>query len=96
MSEQLVVDVLATWRLVRLVQRDTITRAPRQAVLLWATNPTPDGTRAQAGWVADLLDCPWCLAVWAALVVRLLPRWVRRLLAVAAVAGALGQWDAQQ
>lgn len=39
----------------------------------------------------DALDCGWCTGVWAGLVTVLLPRPVRRALAIAAVAGFLSE-----
>lgn len=43
-------------------------------------------------FVRDLLDCGWCTSVWATGVTLLLPRWARRALAVAALAGIASQY----
>lgn len=52
----LVVDAVATYRLTRLVQRDTFppVKAAREAVL---KSDAPD-------WVAELLMCGWCASFW--------------------------------
>lgn len=52
----LVVDAVATYRLTRLVQRDTFppVKAAREAVL---KSNAPD-------WVAELLMCGWCASFW--------------------------------
>jgi hypothetical protein len=52
----LIVDALAVYRLVRLVQRDTITNRPRA----WLND------RYAGGWLMELTICPWCLSVWIA------------------------------
>jgi Protein of unknown function (DUF1360) len=109
----LLLDGLATFRLQRLIRRDTITEPLRERIHWWAlgpsmepipqdvpeeerldrlveyvTRPSPPG----AMFVLDLLDCPWCVSVWAAgmvVALRWVPggRHVRNLLAAAAVAG---------
>lgn len=43
---------LATYRIVRLIQRDTIFQKPRN----WIEHSP----------LAKLVSCPWCLTVWAA------------------------------
>jgi len=50
----LVLIVAATWRLVRLIQRDSILDVPRD----WLYDRLPDGK------LTTLLMCPWCLSVW--------------------------------
>lgn len=85
-----VIDALAVARLTRLVQQDDVWPMPevRRAVL----------ARAGASRWGDLVDCPYCLAVWIAAAVAgaraLFPRaWpvAARVLATAAVAGHLAQ-----
>lgn len=46
------------WRVVRLVQLDTILDRPR----MWITGRAP-------WFVESLLICPWCLSVWVGLIV---------------------------
>lgn len=43
-------------------------------------------------FMREMLDCGWCTSVWATGVTLVLPRWVRRALAVAAVAGIVSQY----
>lgn len=52
-------DALASWRLVRLLQRDEITREPRMALTGWLL---------KNGWTKTrfLIQCPHCLGMWAA------------------------------
>ena len=85
----LTVDALACARLVRLAQSDLILEHPREALRAWLA-------RSRANQAGELLDCPWCLAIWtgAAVVIarRVAPRaWqpVARVLAVAMIAGAI-------
>lgn len=80
---KLLVDTLAVARLTRLVTRDRITRRPRNWV--WEHAPEP---------IAALVDCPWCVSIWAAAGVvaarRFAPRaWspVAAALAMSEVAG---------
>lgn len=84
----LLADALAAHRLVRLVQRDTITQRWRDGIL-----HNPD-----AGPLAELLSCPWCLGIHVAAAVtaaRLVaPRWwgpVSRALAIASVVGLISE-----
>lgn len=82
----LTVDILAAWRLTRLFGVDTITEPMRdktaEFVSLYGVGQK----------VLQLLDCPYCLSIWAAgtvLVLKRLPlgKTVVRLLALSAVAG---------
>jgi hypothetical protein len=50
------VDMIATYRLVRLALVDDITLRPRNALL----------RRFAGKKYSALLDCPWCLSVWVA------------------------------
>lgn len=72
-----VVDGLATARLVRLAQRDTITEPFRDRFV--------EACRvAEMRRPVELLDCPWCLAVWVAAGATALRALTPRLWAVAA------------
>jgi hypothetical protein len=51
----LVVDTLATYRLVKLVRDDRITEPAREAVVERAGTP-------ERSKISYLLDCPWCLS----------------------------------
>jgi hypothetical protein len=82
----IVVDALACYRLVRLVQRDTITDPLRHKLL------TKHGTPK----IATLVTCPWCASPYLAAVVLLAhhvtPRiWgiVAKILAFSAVTGVI-------
>src|SRR5690606_29799505 len=55
--DEVAVDALATHRLVRLLQRDTLPPVARARERVIAEGPE---------WAADLADCPWCLGVWVA------------------------------
>ena len=95
----LTIDVLAAWRLTRLFGTDKITEALRDdlvgIVLGFKT------TRLTRKFL-ELMDCPYCLSIWAAgtvLILKRLPmgKTVVRLLAMSAVAGELSSrldsWD---
>jgi hypothetical protein len=56
----LVVDALASHRLVRLAQRDTITQHWRDGLSHDPKVPSP---------LVELLHCPWCLSIHVAAVV---------------------------
>ncbi len=53
----LVVDGLASYRLVKLVRDDRITEAPRNAV--FERQGPPDQSK-----VSYLINCPWCLSIY--------------------------------
>jgi hypothetical protein len=53
----LVVDALATYRLVKLVRDDRITEPARSTV--FARKGPPESSK-----VSYLLNCPWCLSVY--------------------------------
>lgn len=85
----LLLDSLATWRLVRLLYRDDITEPPRQALIEW----TLEHDRRK---LRTLIQCPHCLGIWCAglvLALRRVPggRIVRDLLAVAGAQSIL--WE---
>lgn len=84
----LVTDVLAVWRLVRLVRRDGITRGLRRGLLdLVADARAPF-------WTAELIACAWCLSIWIglfAVAARVLaPRWWPRLARALAISALVG------
>jgi hypothetical protein len=85
-AAEVAVDALATFRLVRLVQRDSIIDRPRQRAFAWLDDHHPR--------LSELGECSWCLSIWVAAGVvvarRVAPTvWgpVARLLAASAVAG---------
>lgn len=88
----LLVDALAAHRIVRLVQRDTITARWRDAAL---SKLYPDHHP-----LVELLTCPHCLSVHVALGVgaarSVAPRWwgwLARALAISAAAGMLAEHE---
>lgn len=85
------VDAIATYRLVRLLQQDTITEKPRNWIM-------KQPVIARHPELATLLDCPWCLSVWIGFGVAILRRTAPRLwgiagpaLASSALAGVITQ-----
>lgn len=88
----LVVDALATHRIVRLVQRDTLPPIARARGHLLATHPHHP--------LVELLICPWCASIHAAALTQVLrlaaPRAWRVLgvvLAASSVAGFLTELE---
>ena len=91
--------ILASWRIVRLVVHDAVTKWFREQ--FWDAKRTKEGVvleKPKAGprrTLADLLSCPWCIGLWAAAVVTffyLLTPWAFYpvlFLAVSAVASYL-------
>lgn len=77
MPLELAVDALAAYRLTRLAVKDDLTEPWRESL--------------RSPFLAALTSCMWCAGVWAAFGVRLLPRWVRRALATAAVVGLIAE-----
>jgi hypothetical protein len=49
-----VLDAIAVWRIVRLIQRDSITADPREKLINRYGHMT---------WT-ELLSCPWCAGIW--------------------------------
>lgn len=79
-------DVAATWRITRLVTEDEIAAPLRR----WVGRRWPDSKASY------LVNCPYCVSVWAGLAVSsgLIPRLVVRGLALSA--GALSiRWTAE-
>lgn len=93
---RLVVNILAAYRLLRLVQIDSITRPWRE--WFWrVTQPRP-----RLRYWRPLLACPWCASIWIAGGVLAMNAWggvfwwlVARMLALAAIVGFLGWLDHQ-
>lgn len=73
----LLIDTAATARLTRLVVNDEISRPAREYV---EANLDP-GSR-----LTYLVNCPYCVSVWAAFAVQFAPRWVVRALALSSLA----------
>ena len=91
MGVNLAIDILATWRLTRLLGTDKLTEALRDDMIGFALGFK--ATRITRKFL-QLMDCPYCLSVWAAgaiLVLNHLPggKLLVRLLAMSAVAGEL-------
>lgn len=74
---------LASFRLTRLLQRDTILDRPRQAFM----------DKHYAGRLGELANCPWCLGFWVSVAVVLaatvLPRKLWEPVVVAFAASAV-------
>lgn len=66
-DRQLATTTLATIRLVRLIRDDKITEPARDRVTMIALTSDSPTSRAAASWILDMLRCPWCVTVWAAL-----------------------------
>lgn len=80
-----VVRVMAAWRITRLIVDDEITRELRDAV--------EEHFGEDSKWTY-LVNCPYCVSVWAGLAVMVLPRPITG--ALAASAGTLGiKWAAE-
>lgn len=102
------VDALAAYRLTVLVVRDEIMSGPRNAVREWANRRRPTSEKiADALYlpvrhpkIAYLVECPWCVGVYAGLGVvafrRLVPRLadpILRGLAVSAIVGLVAETE---
>lgn len=72
------IDVAATTRLTRLIVEDEITRELRE----WVEERTGSDSK-----LTYLVNCPYCVSVWAGAAVQLLPRWA--VYALAMSSGAL-------
>lgn len=91
----LISEILATYRITRLVTKDGITQRPRDAILAWALRPSRWG-RARHPKVAELIECPWCVSAYAAAVVLVLRchpagRVLLTALALSAAAGTMAE-----
>lgn len=79
------IRIAAAWRITRLVVDDEITRELRDAVR--------DHFGEDSKWTY-LVNCPYCVSVWAGLASMFMPRWMAGSLA--ASAGTLGvKWVAE-
>lgn len=67
------IEVAAAARLTRLVVDDEITRPFRE----WVEAQTGEDSQ-----LTYLVNCPYCVSVWAGAAVQALPRWVVRALAL--------------
>ena len=76
---ELLIRVLAAWRITRLVVDDEIAAPLRDKVR--------DVTGPDSKWTY-LVNCPYCVSVWAGLAVAVKPKWMASSLA--ASAGTLG------
>lgn len=92
MSMNLVRSGLATYRLTRLITRDTITAPTRTRV--WDYYP-PESTR-----LGYLLTCEWCTSIYVASALEIsriiAPKWTARaetVLALSALAGLLTAYE---
>lgn len=74
---ELIVDAAATTRVTRLVVDDEISRSFRD----WVLERTGDDSS-----LTYLVNCPYCVSVWAGAAVYLAPRWVKVPLALSALA----------
>lgn len=104
----LVVEMLCAYRLTRLVVADSfppVERARAWIVKRYTTEtPNPDGSvTIEPGWLAELVDCPYCAGVWVSALVVGVATWaapwsqsivltLMEIAAVAAVAGNLSSW----
>lgn len=84
---ELLLDALASWRIVRLIQKDEITEEPRRMFIGWTL-------KAGHRKLRYLIQCPHCLGIWSTAFVLLLRRVpgghvLRDLLAVA---GLMSVW----
>lgn len=75
------IDVAATTRATRLVVNDEISRPAREKI----TEVLPDGR------LEYLVNCPYCVSVWAGFAVQILPRPVVYALALSG-ASVAGRW----
>jgi hypothetical protein len=63
----------ATLRLIRLITRDRVFSFGR--VIFYNTSPDGTMTKPPKGFrraIADLIECPWCVGIWAALLLTAL------------------------
>lgn len=84
---ELLLDALASWRIVRLLQKDEITAHARHNLIGW----TLDKKHPQ---IRYLISCPHCLSVWSSAFVLLLRRapFGHVLRDLLAVAGLVSVW----
>jgi hypothetical protein len=68
----MITETLAAYRVTRLITQDEIARPAREAI----------SDRVPGSQLEYLVNCPYCVSVWAGFAVLLLPVWARRALAV--------------
>lgn len=56
----LIVYALAVARVTGLIYADAITEGARDALLGWLDNRP----KTMGAFVADLIQCPWCVSIW--------------------------------
>lgn len=61
---QLLLYALAAARVTGLIVSDSITEAPRDALLGWLD----DRPRTLGAFIAGVIECPWCAGMWVSLV----------------------------
>lgn len=89
---KIVVNLLAAYRIICLVQTDSITLPLRERFVKAAKY-----TRYE--WLTPLTSCPWCLSIWVGGLVLAGNAWggfiwwsLARILAVAAIAGFMAYY----
>lgn len=83
----LLIDIIAVRRLTRLIQEDRITEPLRELIF--------DKFPPQSTLTGYLLTCPWCISIWASLVIfglrKLHPETANYLSSVLAASEVTGQ-----
>lgn len=57
---QLLIYTLAVMRLDGLIRADGITEGARDALLAWLD----DRPKTLGSFIAELIECPWCVSIW--------------------------------
>jgi hypothetical protein len=83
----LIVDGLAVYRLTRLLTTDKVTEGLREQMFLLDVRWAAHRDRPVREFWGYLARCDWCVSIYAAAVVRFMPRRIRRALALSALAG---------
>jgi hypothetical protein len=76
-AQSTLIDVAATYRLVRLIQVDSITEPARDSVATWLL-------KHDHHKINELLSCPWCLSPYVALGVTIARALSPRIWSIAA------------
>jgi hypothetical protein len=97
---ELVILVLATFRLTRLIVYDKISEFIRSPFLLTVEEMSPDGKLEEyievkgtgiRSWIGELLSCHWCTGFWCATIVytlyELFPLFSKPLIIILAISG---------
>jgi hypothetical protein len=82
--DELLTDSLALWRLTRLVTADELTAPLRERAQSWALE-------RRKPMLHYLLGCPYCMSVWLAPAVLVMPKRARRLLAAAGAVSLIAE-----